>query len=94
MRCWIGGCVSKRPDDLLDLAQGVGDVQVRGRAIARAELGRVVGDLLQGPGQAERVARQLDRSGVGEELAAARDRELHDARRERRQDGEGRGRRA
>ena len=49
---------------------------------------RVGGDVVQRPRQAERVARELDAAGVGQVLAAPRDRELHAVGGQRGEDGE------
>ena len=67
MRFWMGGCVSNRPADSLRLLalERVGDVEVRGGPGRDPQGARVGGDLLQGVGQTERVARELDARGVG-----------------------------
>ena len=66
----------------------VGDVEMGGGLVGRLQLFRIGPDFAQGGGQAGRIARQLGRTGIGQELALARDGQPNERGDKGRQDGQ------
>ena len=83
MRSPIGGCVAKRRSIDAGL-QRVGDPQMRHRRVLSLHRTPVGLELREGPRQRLGVTRRHGARGVGEVLALARHRELHEAGDERR----------